>query len=170
MSEAKSLATRNRETLERLRRADTTERKLTDEQLSKARNLLKLRDVLRSADEVRCVLIEEITGDDGVPPYVEYCALNTGETIEINNITNSDERLKRELFLRVRKADPEVTEDNIYGLPAYLIKLIMIKIREQEDYRFLLPALQRNLNTLRLIQTRSGSGNSVTDSTEPPLS
>ena len=70
----------------------------------------------------------------------------------------------------MKKADPEVMEDNIYGLPAYLIKLIMIKIREQEDYRFLLPALQRNLNTLRLIQMRSGSGNSVTDSTEPPPS
>lgn len=170
MDEAKSLAKRNRETLERLRRADTTERGLTDEQLSKARNLLKLRDVLKSADEVRCVFIDEIAGDDEIPPYVEYCALNTGETIELSNLKNLDERLKRELFLRVRKADPEVTEDNIYGLPSYLIKLIMIKIREQEDYRFLLPALQRNLSTLRQIQMRSGSGNSVTDSTELPPS
>ena len=158
--------TPQREVWNRLEAIDAGKIEERQVDMEKSRNLLKLRDVLKSAEEVRRVFIEEIAGDDGVPPYVEYCALNTGETIEVSGFTDPDERLQRELFLRVRKADPEVKQDDIYGLPAYLIKLIMIKIREQEDYRFLLPALQRNLTILRQIQTRSGSGNSVTDSIE----
>jgi len=151
---------------ERLEAIDDGKEEERQVNLEKARNLLKLRDVLKSAEEVRRVFIEEMAGEDKIPLYVEYCALNTGETIEINNLKNPDERLQLELFLRVRKADPEVKQEDIYGLPAYLVKLIMIKIREEEDYRFLLPALQRNLNILRQIQTPSGSGNSVTGSTD----
>jgi len=159
-----------REVWERLESID--DRKIEEQRvnLEKSRNLLKLRDVLKSADEVRYVYIDELKGDDEVPPYVGYCALNTGETIEISGFTDPEERLQRELFLRVRKADPEVKQEDIYGLPAFLIKLIMIKIREQEDYRFLLPALRRNLNILRQIQTPNGSGNSATGSTEPQQS
>ncbi len=133
--------------------------------LANSRNLLKIRDVLKSCDTVQRAYLEEMKDEDGVPMYVEYCALNVAETKGLRDIDDPQERLAREVYLRVKKADPAVEEDDILGLPDYLIQLIMIKVREQEDYRFLLPALQRNLDTLRQIQRPNGSLNSVTDST-----
>jgi len=117
--------------------------------LEKARNLLKVSTILKAADEKRRVYIDEMKDEDGIPYYVDYCMLNTSEVKEVLAETDTKDQNLKELFMRVRKADPTVTEEDIRKLPDQFIQLILLKIRGQEDYRFLLPALQRNLGTLK---------------------
>jgi len=150
MDETKSLAERNIETLTRLRRADERDRGITEEEKAQAKNLLKIPSILRSADEPRRIYIDEMRADDGAPYYVEYCMLNTAEMKEVLSETNLKDRNLLELFMRVRKADPTVLEEDIRKLPDQYIQLILLKIRREEDYRFLLPTLNRNLSSLSL--------------------
>ena len=155
----------NKETLERLKGLGEDEEREEAVDLEKSRNLLKTREILTSADEIKRVHIEEMTDDDGIPYHVDYCMLNTDETKELLKFNDTNDQNLEELYLRTRKADPDVTREDIRKLPDIFIKLIIMKIRGEENYRFLLPALQRNLGTLNQIRSLDGSGFSATAST-----
>jgi hypothetical protein len=143
----------NKDRLAQLEEAERKDLKREYVDLEKARNLLKVSTILKAADEKRRIYIEEMKDEDGIPYYVDYCMLNTSEVKEVLVETNAKDKNLKELFIRVRKADPTVTEEDIRKLPDQFIQLILLRIRGQEDYRFLLPAMQRNLSTLKRPQT-----------------
>lgn len=112
--------------------------------IAKARNLLKIPEILKGADELIDLYLEELDGK------IVYCRLTYMEMVELSKIKDTHERNLQEIYMRLNKADQTTTIDTVKSLPGGWLTLILMKINEREN-RFLLPALRRATTTLKEI-------------------
>lgn len=127
-------------------------KEIEEKREKKARNLLKTREVLKSADEPIRLYIEELSTEED-SYFIDYCKLSYSELHKLLEIEDIHDRNLEELYLRLHKADPEVSQGDIKGLPGNMVNLLLMKIGERED-RFLLPALQRRLKSLDTVMNK----------------
>jgi len=149
MDERKSVEQIN---IERMARLEGIEKKEEAELFGdpeRARNLLKTPTVLRAAETPIRLYIDELKEGDS-EYYVDYCMLTYNEMVRLLNIKDIQKRNIEELYLRLHKADPEVTKGDIEGLPGNFVNLILMRVGEEES-RFLLPPLKRALATFEKI-------------------
>ena len=123
--------TPQREVWERLEGMDDKKREEAQVDLEKARNLFRSADILKGATTPIPLYIPELDGK------VMYCRLTYKEMTELTDIKDIADRNVLQLYKHLNKADPEVTEEKIRGLPGSLVNLVLLKIGANEN-RFLL--------------------------------
>lgn len=106
--------------------------------MAAARNLFEDKSFIEDAQTPKYLPIPELGG------YVLYCPLSYGERIEVLKIKDQDKQNRRALYLMLKKANPDITEDIINGMRADYVDAVLMAIGKEAN-RFLLPAIKRAL-------------------------
>jgi len=104
------------------------------------RNLFDIDDMLA----IQRVTIEEL----GI--YVDYAPLIVEERTEVFRVTDNnpvvqrDLQNRKELYLMLKKANPNITEDIVNHMRVEYLDAVLIQIRQRQQ-RFLLPLMKNVL-------------------------
>ena len=82
--------------------------------------------------------------------YVEYVPLTAADRTEVFRVKDQDPDVQRdlqnrkELYLMLKKANPNLMEQQIHNLPAVYVDAMLVEIRREQN-RFLLPLVKHAL-------------------------
>lgn len=165
VDEKPNLDEKNLETKNKLLALESEIEHIEEVDKEKAKNLLKIHDVLQATTAKRKVYIKgsEEWFPDG---YVEYCILNYREAAELDKVEDRREYNLQYVYTVLHKADPEITLEMVENLPSSLVNLLAVTIGQEEN-SFLIPAWRLVENTTRRTLSQLTSGTSATSSKQP---
>ena len=145
MEEEKSIGDINRERMDSLLQAENRVEKRVEFDKEKARSLFNIPELLEGTKVIKTVYLEELINEDGRVPFIEYGLLSADDVKQLRAEEDVVEQNKLEFYLRIKKALPDITKEQLEAIPYDYMQLFFIKIRG--DNSFLLPALRNALNT-----------------------
>jgi hypothetical protein len=149
MEETKNVGKINKANLDTLLQTEHRQEKRIEFDREKARNLFNIPDLLQGTKVIKTVYLEELIDEDGRVPFIEYGLLSADDVKLLRAEEDVVEQNKLEFYLRIKKALPDITKEQLELIPYDYMQLFFIKIRA--DNSFLFQALRNALNTSSIV-------------------